>query len=626
MLTTIRKNMHGIFAKFIVVLMLIPFVLFGVDSLVGFSGPSTVAEINGEKLTEVDLARAVDNQKRRIIASAGENLDYSLLDDNKLREPALKQLINQQLVKQFAAEQGLKISDSLINNAILSMEQFQDNGRFSQANYENLLANMGYTPAYFKTLVSQDLAQSHLVNGFIGNNFVTPEQLELIASLLAERRSFQYAQISPESFRATVSVTDEEISSYYQNNQPQFLAQEKLKVEYIQLKESDFYKPVTEDVLKQAYEKEMAGYKGEASRHAAHILLEINDKTNEAQAKAKAQELAEKIKAGADFAELAKANSDDVGSKEQGGDIGYSSGDVFDPAFEEALTKLKVGEVSEPVKTEFGIHLIKLLDEKASEKPAFAEYKSILERRIQQQEAAPEFARISEQLKDLAFNAEDLQEPAQKLALKIQKSDWIDRDAKRNQGLFSDDRLVRAAFADEVLNDGQNSEVVELSPDNIVVVHKTEYQPQETLPLEKVKEIIRAALINQKASAAALAKAEDLRKKIESGEGFETVAKANNVAIKVVANQQRQEIEAAPQLVDFAFAQPHQPGVAVATLPTGDAVVLQTQSVKPGNLADFSDIEKQALTSSIVQAQANADFATMMSDLHKKADVEINLK
>jgi peptidyl-prolyl cis-trans isomerase D len=626
MLATIHNNMSGIFAKFIMALIIIPFIYSGIDSVFQFNGPATIAKVNGDKLTEVDLGQAIEMQKRRIIASAGEKIDYSLLEDAKLREPALKQIVNQKLIKQFASDQGILISDALVTNSIVGMKQFQENGQFSQLNYENLLGNMGYSPAYFRTLIAQDIAQAQIVNGLITNDFITTEQLGMVAALIAERRTFQYIVIEPDAFSATVNVADGEIASYYKANQDEFIAQEKLKLEYIDVKETDFYKPVADDVLKQAYEKEMVTYKGKDTRHAAHILIEVNDKVSEDQAKAKAQALIKQIKDGAEFSAVAKANSADVGSKDQGGDLGYSAGDVFDPAFEEALAGLKPGELSAPVKTEFGIHVIKLLDQKIEEKPTYDNYKATLAQRIQQQTAAPEFARLSEQLKDITFNSDNLQAPAEKLSLKVVTSDWVDRDAKRNEGLFSDERLLKAAFVDDVLKDGQNSEVVELAPDHLVVMRMSEYQPKETLPLEKVKDSIRTTLIAKKSSAAALAKADEINAQIKSGANLADIAKTNKYLVKSVADKPRQMIEAEPQIVEFAFAQSQQAGVATLAMTDGSALLLATESVKPGNLADFSKAEKDGLITSLKQAQESSDYATILSDLHEQAEINITLK
>jgi peptidyl-prolyl cis-trans isomerase D len=345
MLQNIRDNVQGLVAKVIIGLIVVPFAIFGIESLVGGGGPAEVAKVNGEKIGESELVQAVGVQKRQLLARMGDNVQPALLDDAVLRGPALDGLITQHLLKQSAEALKLRLPVQAVDQTILSMGAFQDNGKFSPERYELVLRNQGYSTAYFKQLMHQELLINQLHSAFVGSDFVTPAELTAVAGLLQQQRSFRYLTIPVAGLADKIAVNDADVAAYYQEHTDQFLRDERVKLEYIELRAEDYFQPVNEAALQAEYDREMAGFKATVERHAAHILIEINKQRDDAQAQSLLAAIEKKLAAGEDFAKLAAQYSDDVGSKNSGGDLGVSSGDAFPPQFEAVLSGLKVGEI-----------------------------------------------------------------------------------------------------------------------------------------------------------------------------------------------------------------------------------------------------------------------------------------
>ncbi|HSB98159.1 MAG TPA: SurA N-terminal domain-containing protein, partial [Spongiibacteraceae bacterium] len=399
MLQNIRDNVQGLVAKVIIGLIVVPFAIFGIESLVGGGGPADVAKVNGEKIGEPELVQAINVQKRQLLARMGDDVQPALLDDAALRGPALDGLITQHLLKQSAEALKLRLPVQAVDQTILSMAAFQDNGKFSPERYEMLLRNQGYSTAYFKQLMQQELLINQLHSAFVGSDFVTPAELKTVAGLLQQQRSFRYVTIPVAGLAEKVNVSDADIAAYYKEHVDQFLRDERIKLEYIELRSEDYAQAIDNGAVKAEYDREMADFKVSTERHAAHILIEADKQRDDAQAQALIATVAKRLAAGEDFGKLAVQYSDDVGSKTSGGDLGVSSGDAFPPQFEAVLSKLRVGEVSAPIKSASGYHLIKLLEQQTRERPTFEQRKAEITRRLQQGAAHPELVKNVEKLR-----------------------------------------------------------------------------------------------------------------------------------------------------------------------------------------------------------------------------------
>ena len=625
MLQKIRDNSQGTLAKIVIAIIIVPFALFGIDSLVGGGGQVTVATVGGEDITELHLQQEIYLQKRRLLNQMGENADYSLLDDNVLRAPALENLINKQLLVQAAAERGVAVSSAVVDQAILAMPSFQQDGQFSVQLYENILRTNGYSPGLFKKVISEDMLIAHLNNGIGASDFVTEKELDDLAKIIAQKRTFRYLTIPVAGFAEGVSVSDQEIQAYFDEHADNFQTEEQVKLAYIELKRSDFYNDVSEDMLRAAYDEEMENFSAQEERRVSHILYEITDQRDEEQSLVVAKEALEKISQGASFEELAREQSEDIGSAEMGGDLGFTSGDTFPPAFEDALAGLAEGEISEPVITEAGVHVIKATEVKLAEKPDFESYKPVLTERLQSVSAEEELLSVVENLRDIVFNSEDLMEPAKELSLTVQHSDWVSRST--SEGVLSDSRIITAAFSEDVLKNGNNSDVFELTKDHFVVVRVDEHKPVAQKPLESVEGDIKQTLLAQAVATLAMAKASAIEAAIKGGAELEKVAEDNGYDWHIEADAMRNKLTLNLELLRAVFEMPAPDAESIqtgrVTLGNKDIAVVKLDSIVAGSLDQFSKPERANIRKQLQENASKQDIAGFVESVRQQSEIKV---
>ena len=626
MLQNIRDNSQSLIAKIIVGLIVVIFAAAGVESLLGGGGVSAAAEVNGEEITVAELEQAVRIQKSRLIESMGENADLSMLDDGLIQKAALEQLVQQKLMLQAAQEHGVAASPMAIDQLIVSMPQFQENGQFSPQLYENVLRSNGYSMAYFKQLLSDDVLIRQLSTGIAASEFVTEQEFAQAAAIIGQKRSFQYLTLAIKDQLANTELSEEQLQAYYDEHIDQYMREPKNKLAYIEVKQADFVKPVTEEEVKQAYELELADFQSGEERKVSHILVEITGERDEQAAVAYASELKAKIDAGNDFAAVAEASSEDAGSAFVGGDLGYTNGEAFPEDFEAAVASAELNKVSEPVVTEAGVHLILVTDIKSLDMPSFEEKKATIQQRLELQNAEVEFVKQVDQLRDLVFNSADLKEPANELGLEVKTSDWVGR--ADNAGVLSNPRVQKAAFSDEVLKDRNNSEVIELANDHFIVIRVLDHKPAEAKPLAEVKAQIAANLKKAKASEVLQAQANEYLAKLKSGElSLEQLQQDQSLTVKSEHDVSRITAKAPRDLsaAIFAMAKPsgEQPTLATHTLRNGDQVIVSLSSVVDGKADELSAGEQQAVKAQLLRANSGKSISAYQKSIKTRAEITL---
>ncbi|QFU75887.1 peptidylprolyl isomerase [Halioglobus maricola] len=597
MLQDIRANAQGTVSKIIVGVIVAAFALFGVESILLSGGSGGVAEVNGEEISPQELQQAMTNQKRRLIAMMGDNLDPSLLDDQLIQGQVMEGLVQRKLMVQGAKGMGLTISDRQLGAIIGEMEQFQVGGQFSPELYRGTLSDAGYTPASFKATLGDDLIVGQARSGLAGSEFSTPAELSLSARLVGEQRDIRFLTIPIEGFAAQTEVSEEDIAAYYEANASSFLSEETVDIDYIALRAEDFREPVDESMLQNAYQEELQASQYQTESAVSHILFELRDEESADEWAARVAEAQAKLDAGADFAELASTASDDIGSKGFGGELGYTAGEVFPAEMEQAIAALEVGQVSQPVQTEAGIHLIKVTDRREGTPPTFEELRADLEEREGMAQARVELMSTVEALKDLAFNAEDLSGPASEMSLELSQEKGVSRS--QQEGLFSNAMLISAAFSDDVLSAGYNSEVIELSPDLWVVLRVNTYNEAAVLPLEAVRDSIVASLTDQRSREAVGEAAQGVVASLRAGASVEALANEQGYEWQVELGADRRNLVVPGEVLQSAFAlaapAEGESSVDYVISATGDALVFELDRVTSGDLQAMAEGEQAAL-------------------------------
>lgn len=613
MLQNIRDNSRGWIAKTIIGLIVMLMAFTGFEAIVtGTSNRNNAAKVNGDTITLNELGQAVEMQRRQLLQQLGRDFDASLLDEKLLREASLKGLIDRKLLLQGARDAGFAFSQPALDQVILKTPEFQTEGRFDPARFDQVIRQMGYTRLQFRQMLEEEMLIGQLRAGLGASSFVTEDQARAFASLERQTRDFASLVIKADS--AATKVSDEDVKSYYDERAAEFMSPEQVVLEYVQLDKDSLFDSVdvTDEELQPLYQSEIANLSEQ--RQAAHILIEGDDDA----AKKKIEEIKARIDAGEDFAALAKEFSQDPGSAANGGDLGYAGQGVYDPAFEEALYALKPDQVSQPVHTAFGWHLIKLLGVQGAEVPSFDSLKEKLARDYKAQQVEQRFVELSKQLEDAAFEASDLAQPAQELGLKVQVTEPFGREGGAS-GITANRQVLQAAFSPEVLEDGNNSSTIELDPSTVVVIRAKQHLKPEQLPLEQVAESIRGHLQQERASAAAKAEGERLLAAAKAGEN-----PRKDWAVQEAVTRSQEGVE--PKVLQALFRMPKPeskdaPSFAGVVLNNGDYVVLRLDGVSVPEAA-LSEQELGMYRNFLASREGQQDFAAYRKQLEAKADID----
>ncbi|MBY8955390.1 SurA N-terminal domain-containing protein [Pseudomonas carnis] len=622
MLQNIRDNSQGWIAKTIIGIIVALMAFTGIEAIFQASGNNKqdVAKVNGEEITQTELSQAVDMQRRQLMQQLGKDFDASLLDEKLLRDAALKGLIDRKLLLQGAADSKFGFSEAALDQVILQTPEFQVDGKFNADRFDQVIRQLGYSRMQFRQMLTQEMLIGQVRAGIAGSGFVT--DAEVLAFARLEKQTRDFATVNIKADPAAVKLTDDEVKAYYDQHAKEFMTPDQVVIDYLELKKSSFFDQVSvkDDELQAAYEKETANLAEQ--RRAAHILIEVNDKVTEAQAKAKIEDIQARLAKGEKFEALAKEFSQDPGSANNGGDLGFAGPGVYDPDFETALYGLKQDQVSAPVRTTFGWHLIKLLGVEAPEVPSFASLKDKLTRELKAQQVEQRFVEATKQLEDAAFEASDLAQPASDLKLTVHTSAPFGREG--GEGVAANRAVVTAAFSPEVLDEGANSSAIELDPETIIVLRAKEHLKPAQLPLESVAAAIRTQMTKERASAAAKAHADELIASLRDGKTA-LDQPVDGQAWKVTEAATRGQDSIDPAVLQALFRMPKpaakdKPTFTTVTLRDGSLVIVRLNGVNEA--AAPTDEEKAQYRRFLASRIGQQDFAAYRKQLETQADIK----
>ena len=615
MLDSFRTNMRGIALGIVIVIGAI-FAFSGTGSLLTVANIDTAIVVNDVNVSENDVVRAILNQKNQIL-SENEGLDPAVLSDEMMRPGAIEQLITQELFKQASIGQNLTLSQQDITNIILGIESFQSDGKFDQNMYRFAIQRQGYTSAMFGDVLKNDAVVQQLVAGISSTAFTTNTELSALAGVTEQQRDYYYLKLPIEGIEKAVQLSDKQITGYYENNLDVFTTAPEVRIDYIELN-SDLLmdaSAITENKVLARFEEEVGNRNMAESRQAAHILL--SESTAEV-----VEEIQAKIDVGVEFAVLAKDYSEDFGSAESGGDLGYTSGETFPEAFEKALAELEVGQISGPVNTDAGTHFIKLLDIQ-QESYELSEQRSRIERELIQESTSDLLVEKLQNLKELSFNAESLAEVAADVGLELKTSEAFPQSGGGGVAAFP--AVVKAAFSTEVVNDQYASEVLELGNDRYLVLKLNEYIAARQQELPEVRERV-VQLVTDDVSKNQLAEQGGaLLARVMAGESVETVAKSENLSWQVVIDGTRRNTSSDAEIGQKVFSLPKPVAESVVEsfyLSNGDFVVASLTGVTEGRLDRLTTQQKASLVAAATVSRGSRDLAAYEQSLLAKATIE----
>ncbi len=620
----LRDGSDGILAKVIIGLIIIVFGLFGFGSITTFLAPvPKVATVNGEAVTQQDMEIAVE-RNRRLLQARGVPLDQ--INEDELRENVLRGLISREILSQATDDFDLYYSDALIDGEIISSDVFKVDGVFNADQFQNVIRSAGYTPLVYRDEMRTDSLFNQMLTGIRQSAFVTEAESKRFSSLLSQTRDLAYLQIRVDGLIDEVSVSDEEIAGYYADHSGDFVTEETVNIKYIELKHEQLAAEleVDEEALEQYFRENQADYSTDESRRVAHILIEATDDLSMEQALAKANEVYDRIKQGEDFSALARDESDDVGSRDNGGDLGFNPQGTFFPEFEAAAYDLALNQVSEPVETEVGYHIIKVLEIDEAVQPTLADVRTEVEQLYRMSATDDEFVTKSARLAELLFESIDLKEPAAELGLEVQSTGSLSREA--THFLMANNSVATAAFSADVLIDGNNSDLLELTDSHYVGIRVDEHSPSVTRSLAEVSEDIRYILQRGKAQSLAETRADAIVEAINGGSLAQYVANEYGLDWVLASSLSRFSRDIDPQIMREAFKLPRpaddKESLGTAILPNGDSLVLRVSEVTNRPSTELVEAELASVRERLASQLGLVDFQEFEDALTLEASIE----
>ena len=620
MLQDIREKSLGIIGKVIIGLIIAVFALFGVESIIGgFTQPPSAASVNGEEITQFQLDQNIQN----LMASIGGDLNG--IDSSFLESIALNQLVEETLLRQNAINKSMAISPSQIDRNILATESFQISGVFNSDLAVRTMATQGLTVPMYRQSLEQRMLMSQLASAYTGSSFITDVELERFAKLSTQTRNFRYLSVTMGTRTLGTPVRDDEITAYYNNNSEQFAEEESLIIEYVLLDKSTIFAELETDVaeLRQQYELERSEFEGSSEKRASHILFEVGNTNSEDVAIELAADTKSRIDAGEAFSELAMELSIDAVSAEEGGDIGFTDGTAFPAEIEEALNLLELNEVSSPVISEFGVHLVKLTQAEDNSFPDFEEARDRIERELTNSEVERLYSERLQDLANLAFETGDLLTIEEQLALDIRETEPTPRSG--GTGIFSNLELVNAAYSDEVLLDGNNSDVVELSDSQSAVVRALTYREASVLPLEEVEAEIAVILRTEMERNSVQELGSELVSTLEENLPIDELLAENDLQWIEELEVERNSFAVNREIVNEVFSLPvpdSELNRSDITLSNGTFVVIELTQVNEGSVDAIPEEQVTTLIESVKTDLGNNDFQAYMSSLRESSDIQ----
>lgn len=615
MLERIREGSQGVVAKAILVLVILTFALAGIGSYLGGNTEVASVIVNGETISKAQVENEFAKERANLERQYGEM--FKMIANNptymdSVRKGVEERLIAQALISQTAAAMDLRVGDEEIKNNIRDMREFHVDGQFNNDRYLSLIRSSGYRVEQFRELLRVDLTRQQLMGAVIGSDFVLKNEAEQIAQLENQLRDIRYIDIKAADFLNDVAVSDDEVTDYYDVNSGQFTTQEQLSLEFVELKVADLLSKVSieESKVREQYESSLSQYQSPERRRVSHISFELGD--DEAAAQVKAQAALVRVKAGEDFATLAKELSEDTLSGEEGGDLDWMTLDDED-AFTKAVFALENGATSEIVTTDSDLHILKITDLEPAATKAFDEVAAEIKDELLFEAAKEYFYELQQQLTDTSFAVpENLTEAAAEIESDVKATALFTRNSVPLAVNFPG--VIDAAFSEQVLGENVNSDVIEISPEHHMVVRKKEHIPSEVKPMSDVKAQIVSILKQQKASELAKEKAQQYLVSWQAGESIDgvTVVEKSDVA------RTTRDIDTAIVTAAFKMAKGESNATELVSTSQGQAVVDLVAVKEASDVAADLDSVIQRLNGT----QSGQAYKAFIDSLKEKSDIQ----
>jgi peptidyl-prolyl cis-trans isomerase D len=608
------------------ILITLPFAFWGVESYVrNAQGTGDAARVGGSRISTSELSQALRDQQDRMRAVLGREFNPALFETPELRQAALESLIHQRALLLQSASSRLTVSDAQLHDYISAIPSLQENGAFSSARYEVLLQNQGLTKAGFEARLRQDLLVQQLIGSVGESAFVAKGALERWLAVQQEQREISEALVRPDSFLQQVKLEPDAVQSFYDANRKRFELPEQVKAQYVVLSTDALAAQVSvsDEEIKSYYEGHTNRYVQAEERRASHILVQVAREASEADikaARAKAEELARQLRQTPnDFAKLAKQHSQDPGSAQNGGDLGFFARGAMVKPFEDAVFALSENQISDIVRSDFGFHLIKLTDIKRAKTKTLPEVRDEIAAMLKKEGAGRKYAEAAETFSNLVYEqADSLKPAAEKFKLELRSSDWISKGASQTAGALNNEKLLAALFSDDAIANKRNTEAIEVAPNTLISARVLEHKAAALRPLDTVSDEIRKKLTLDKAAELAHKDGEEKLSRLAKGERVD-------ISWSSPRDITRQgDAKIPPEAVRSIFKPDaaRLPAYSGTALPSGPYLLYRVVSAKQPPAKD--DALTKSLRAQYERVRAEDDFSAYLAALKERYPVTIN--
>ena len=629
MLQSLRDKIHGWPAIIVLGIAVFAMSFFGIEGYFSSQAETFVAKVGKREIDQQQFQDTMNRIRQQQRAQMGDQFDPTIFDNPAFKQQILDQLIGQQLLLQANDDLGMRVSDQSLRDAIAAIPSFQVDGKFDPGMYRAALAGSGMTPDAFQDNMRTSLQSSLLSDAISGSTIITNADVDRFLDIKLQRRNIRYF-ILPRPAPADSQVTDAQVQDYYKAHQADFMNPEQVSLKYIEVNAADLKSDTqpTEDELKKRYQDEIQRFGMPEEREVSHILINVPKNATPAQQKA-ALDKANKIAAEAtpdNFAKLAQQDSDDLGSKLQGGDLGWLQKGVTNAAFESAMFALQKGQISKPVLSDEGYHIIWLRDVHSDQAKPYAEVHDQLLKEAISGDHDRMYSDVAGKMTDLTSqNPGSLDPAAQALQLQIKSTPLFGRDG--GQGVAANPKVIAAAFSNDVLASGNNSSLIDLGKTDSIVARVDKHVPASPRPVAEVHDTIVQKILDERIAETARQKADVLVDRLSKGEDMATLAKAEHADVQTANEIQRVQQGVPEPILTQAYVTPHpvdgKSQYADVSLAQGSYAVLAVDKVEGGDLSKITPNDRLQLYRQMMQAYGGLETQGYTDMLKANTKIEI---
>ncbi len=603
----------------------LPFMFWGIQSYRSDGGTGYVAMVNGEEINRRDYEQALRNQQENLRNILGDNFDSALLDDPRMRLSVLENLINQKLAQQEANRVGLAVLDSQLAAEIQAISFFHENGKFSLERYQDLLQRQGMSTNLFESRLTNEIKQQQLLEGITRSVIISGAVISKLSRLSDTRHDINRFTLRSAQFIDQINPDESEILAYYDSHNRDFMLPERVKAEYVVLSIDELVKQerVTIEEARKYYDEHPGEFGRPEERRASHILLEISaDLTEEAKTEVRnkaEQVLLEVQQQPEKFEELATEASEDPGSAKMGGDLGFFPRGFMAKVFEDEVFTMQPEEIRGLVETQFGFHIIKLVEIKSADTAIFEDVRDHIEALLKRQKVSEKFGELAEDFRNVVFEeGNTLQVAADMFNLPIQQSDWISRQSTEPP-LLAHKSMLEAIFLDNVIRDRINTEVIEVQPGTLVAARVLEHSPASAQSIELVRDQVISRVKLKLAEEMVKKEGQEILARLQAGEAVDGLDWGNSTEVSYTQTQgiDLETLRLINQTEPSEF-----PSYTGKSLVQGGYDLIRINRIIESS-GELEETKNQSFINQLQQLRNQEELSAYLAGLRKRSEVKI---